>query len=103
MFPRFGSYSWVLCPGCLADRVVHGGEGWKSVNVKGDRAGTAFRSETGSGASFAAGGNQLREGDRSFVGHFRGYSRLRACYYRNRGHRGWLLEGLLDDWPGDEG
>jgi hypothetical protein len=37
------------------------------------------------------------------VGHSWGFSRLRARYYRNHGHRGWLLEGLLYDWPGNEG
>ena len=50
------------------------------------------------------GGNQAPgKRDRSVVGHFRGFSRLRARYYRNRGHRGWLVEGLLYDWPGNEG
>jgi hypothetical protein len=40
------------------------------------------------------------KGDRSVVGHSWGFSGLGAGYYTNRG---WLMEGLLYIWPGDEG
>jgi len=90
--------------------VVRGGERWKNVGgrcealtIKAIHGGTGF----GAGRTWEpfspVKGNQIAEkGDRSVGGHSWGFSRLRAHYYRNHGHRGWLLEGLLDDWQGNE-